>query len=230
MPRTEGDRLIKAIIVSYINYSDDSSEYFDQLLSPGSSETVLVAADSGADYLLKKKIIPDIVIGDMDSISTNTLEFCKKNSITLLFNKEKDETDTELAVRWCSSNKIKEALIINSLSKRFDHSMGVVSNLILAEILGVNCRVESTGETLYAVLGRFEKENVNPGTVISLIPVTGKVEKVTTEGLKYSLNEEDLYSHSTRSISNIALEDKISVSLKKGILLVSLNRKRESDG
>ena len=56
---------------------------------------LVVAADAGADRLLKYNIIPDIVIGDLDSISDKTVTKLEEWIVT---NKNIQKTDLEKAV------------------------------------------------------------------------------------------------------------------------------------
>ena len=58
---------------------------------------IVVAADSGFDTALALGIKPDYVAGDMDSCK-NTEELSRFPKITLIFPKDKDDTDTEIGL------------------------------------------------------------------------------------------------------------------------------------
>ena len=68
---------------------------------PASEDTIWIAADSGANALLKKGMVPDLLIGDLDSIDPQVLGKIKGSSQTEIFQfpAEKDFSDTYLAFR-----------------------------------------------------------------------------------------------------------------------------------
>ncbi|HNU74801.1 MAG TPA: thiamine diphosphokinase, partial [Deltaproteobacteria bacterium] len=56
---------------------------------------MIIAADRGAQYCLDAGVKPDLVVGDMDSISPDAFEEVKRSGIPLeKYSSEKDETDT----------------------------------------------------------------------------------------------------------------------------------------
>ena len=65
----------------------------------GFAEKTVIAADSGMEFLRRNEIVPQVIIGDFDSVSKETLEwFQKKEGIVWhRLNPQKDDTDTEFA-------------------------------------------------------------------------------------------------------------------------------------
>ena len=195
-------------------------------LSGSAEDTVIIACDSGTDFLASHDIIPDMVVGDLDSISDNGLDFIKKNNIfTEKYPVEKDWTDTEIAL---AKSEEDEVLLVCPVSGRLDH---VIANLGLTLKLksrgkdiaitdGVTCCYPLCGEDSVTV-------DVTPydgNAAVSLIPCdfSNPVTGVTTEGLYYSLSDGELNFGLTFSFSNKPLEnaDSISVSISSGLLLV----------
>ena len=71
----------------------------------GEADTKVIACDSGCDHLAKTGIVPDVVIGDMDSITKAGLDFIKANNIPVeKYPVEKDWTDTEIALKKTGSD------------------------------------------------------------------------------------------------------------------------------
>jgi thiamine pyrophosphokinase len=60
------------------------------------------------------------------------------------------------------------------------------------------------------------------GDILSLVPLGGDAQGVTTQGLEYPLNDETLYFGATRGISNVLLNRTATVQLKAGYLLCIL--------
>ena len=59
----------------------------------------IVAVDSGAEHAYKLFLKPDLIIGDLDSISTKTYDRVNKDRIEILeYKKNKDYTDFEIAL------------------------------------------------------------------------------------------------------------------------------------
>jgi thiamine pyrophosphokinase len=61
------------------------------------------------------------------------------------------------------------------------------------------------------------------GQIVSLIPL-GKVEGITTKGLKFPLNDETLEIGFREGASNAILQKQFSIEIKNGILLVFVNQ------
>ena len=87
----------------------------------------VLAVDSGFDSAISLGIAPDVVIGDLDSISTNGLETADKQSIKLIpFPKDKEESDLELAILHASKS-CTSVTIVDSGGGPLDHLWGVFS-------------------------------------------------------------------------------------------------------
>jgi len=65
----------------------------------------IIAVDGGANELRRRGIIPNVIIGDMDSISQSTLNYFKDKGVKVVtYPHEKDETDLELALVYAFEN------------------------------------------------------------------------------------------------------------------------------
>ena len=183
----------------------------------------IIAADGGANYLCKKGIIPDVLIGDLDSISPEYLNVLKKKSNIIKFPVDKDKSDTELAIEYCLKNGYNDITLINAVDGRLDHSL---TNIFLIEKFikqGLKLHFLNAKSEIYVVTN---KANIPAkiGTNISLISLTDFTLVKETKALKFPLNNEKLYRSSSRGISNITTEKKISIIVSSGILLVIIER------
>lgn len=164
----------------------------------------ILAADSGAEHALKAGVVPDKVMGDLDSISDESLLELRFKKVPFeLFPPEKDMSDTELCLRSIPADN--EIILICSLSGRPDH---VMCNLMLLIKLhdegyrisatdGVNYFFPMCGEDKVVVEGISNPESV----YISMMPIT-PVTGVVTRGLYYALNEVDINPGSSLTLSN----------------------------
>ena len=165
----------------------------------------IICADSGADALKTVGMIPDVVWGDMDSISEDTLAWLKEHDVeNRIFPVEKDMTDSELCLR--SLEKGQKILFVTSLVGRIDH---VMSNLLLVMRLteeGYDIQITDGTTWVYPLYGKqrflIPDELVAPSNTVSLIPLNQGAQHVTAVGMKYPLSGHDLVWGSSFTVSN----------------------------
>ena len=192
-------------------------------------EGEVIAADAGIDFCIAHGIKPSFAIGDFDSVTPSGLEQIRQSGVPLkTYPVEKDMTDTELALSMIPSDA--EVTVICPQSGRLDHT---IANIQLASRLhseGRNITLDdgitsvqflSDGESLFADLTRWGDESA-----VSLVPLDKTIIGVTTEGLYYSLNNENLEFGSTLSYSNKPEEgaSKARISIVQGHLAVIVGR------
>jgi len=206
-------------------FTNGSTAEFTQIINSIRKDDIIVGIDGGANFLYQKKIPVDLVIGDMDSIEPEILSFFRENSKVEIYPSEKDETDSELALRWCRNSGIKKIIFMNSLDRRFDHSLGLLSNLFTAKKFGLSACIENDLQKVF-LADKTTLISAGKGSKLSLIPISKKVGAITTSGLKYRLIKDDLYRDSTRGISNECVQNKITISFEQGELLIIQNKNR----
>ncbi len=183
----------------------------------------VIAGDRGLEALYQLKIIPNHVVGDFDSVSPEILEFYKKQPKIIFhtYNAEKDNTDTDIALKLAIQMKSSEITILGALGKRMDHAIANIH--ILKDALGANipCQILDEHNRIYLVNTEktLEKDKVY-GKYISLIPLTSTVEGLTLKGFKYPLNRYNLPIGTSLGISNEIIEDIAHIEMEKGILIV----------
>ncbi len=67
------------------------------------------------------------------------------------------------------------------------------------------------------------KRNFPPGTSLSLFPISGTVEGMTTKGLKYPLTKGTLKNGVQDGSSNQTVKKTVEIEFKKGDLLLLVN-------
>lgn len=182
----------------------------------------IICANGGTILALNMNLIPDIIVGDIDSIPNNVLEKIRGEKIEWkIYPKEKDETDLELAVREALKYNSKIIYFVGLLGRRIDHTL---SNLFFLERVkgkGIEVLILDEKIRITLMLGREEKIFWgNEGEIISLIPLSEKVEGITLEGLKYPLNNGVLYRSLTRGISNEFISKEAKIKISSGTLII----------
>lgn len=188
---------------------------------------IVIAADGGARHCQAIELIPQVLIGDYDSLSQSELDSFQNAGTKLIrYPAKKDWTDLELAIEYACQLKPKEILIYGGLGNRWDQTL---ANLLL--LSRVNCnntrlRMLDGPQEISLVRGP-QTLNIQgePGDTVSLIPIAGHAQGVKTQGLEYPLNDEPLYFGATRGVSNVLVENTASISLSEGMLVCILIHK-----
>ena len=178
---------------------------------------MLLAADSGLEHLIKMGLEPDVMIGDMDSVRS---EVSGKEIIRLEV--MKDETDTEAAMRVAIERGADEILLLGAMGSRKDHSLANVLLLKRLNDLKIKASVADEKNEIY-YLDKSITVNGNKGDIVSILPLSD-LEGISTEGLFYPLDNDTLYMGTSRGVSNVMLDTKCRITVRKGNALVIKSR------
>jgi thiamine pyrophosphokinase len=174
----------------------------------------VIAADAGAATALAFGFTPDLVIGDFDSIDSETLGPLKLER----FPRDKDLTDGELAVERALQLDVSEIFLVGFLGgPRLDQALANILLLTALEVPAI--LLDEQNECV--VVRHDHTWTAEPNEVISLIPVSETVEGVTTEGLRWPLRGETLTRGQTRGISNEPTATEVRVRVASGTLLIT---------
>jgi thiamine pyrophosphokinase len=187
---------------------------------------LLVAADGGAGHALRFGIIPDVVIGDLDSVSEGDLARIEEAGGTVhRFPAEKDETDLELALDFAAAHGAARITCYGLFGGRWD--MTFANLLLLADrrFAGIRLEVVAGADRIYILHGG-ETRNLagRPGDTVSVLPLGGPAEGLTYDGLTWPLTDADLPFGSPRGVSNALASENASISLRKGVVLIFITR------
>lgn len=186
----------------------------------------LVAADGGANHLLKMGVLPELVIGDLDSIDEETLFDLTSADVEIKqYSEDKDETDIELALRYAVELRPSAILIVGALGGRLDQTLANLSILTDPTLPKIDIRMDDGVEEVFfcrasAAKGEQAKVQGRSGDTVSLIPWHGRVEGVQTKGLQWPLYGETLFSDKSRGISNMMVDEMAAIRIQSGLLLI----------
>ena len=178
----------------------------------------IICADGGANYAQKLNVRPDIILGDMDSITEETKAFYRGSEF-LCFPSRKDETDTELAIDYAIAKGAKEVILLGGLGSRIDHSLGNIYLLKRFFDAGIKAEIVNENNNIQ-LIGKKEEFQLPIGTVVSLLPIGGDVEGLTISGFEYPVTEGRMTMNSPYGISNVTNQGDQKIDLRKGLLLV----------
>ncbi len=184
-----------------------------------------VCADGAADILSSFHLEPDIILGDLDSISPEIQhEF---NSVPIIKMLDQNKTDGEKAIKYCIDNGFPRLFVLGALGKRIDHTLYNLELLKKMNLPGIEISFFSDEDEAFLVHSN-KTLRAKAGTRISLFPVFGKVCGVTSLGLKYPLNNDTLEMGCFSSLSNEFVEDTATIDFSSGELLIVIERNKNN--
>jgi thiamine pyrophosphokinase len=180
---------------------------------------IVIAADGGANWLLQHERLPDVLIGDMDSVRPEVLGALARGDCRLVRHRpDKDETDTELAVAEALARGAGRITIIGALGGRVDHALANVLLLTLPQLAVVEATIYDGVSFIHLIRDELVLHG-RVGDTLSLLPVGGDVEGIVTAGLEYPLRGETLHLGPARGVSNVLTADRARITIGRGLLL-----------
>ena len=187
----------------------------------------IIVADSGMEFMRRVKLIPDMIIGDFDSVKEDTLKFFKEQQgiVWKQLNPIKDDTDTEFAIRQAIELGAKEITVLGATGTRLDHVLGNVALLGIGLKEQVEIQLVDAHNRIRMVDKPMKLKKIEQfGSVVSLLPYAGDVKGVTLKGFKYPLENYTMGVFSSLGISNEIVDDEAEILFLEGSLLLIESR------
>ncbi len=187
----------------------------------------VICADGGLEKAEKLQVVPDLILGDFDSVDADVLEKYKSsNSEILKYPAEKDFTDMELSIEIAVKKGYKDIVLVGATGgPRLDHSF---ANMMLLEKyyrFGINIIIIDNNNKIQIVSDNCHMElHKKKGSFVSLIPLTENIRGLTLEGFKYPLDRVVVKRGSTLCVSNEIISDKGRIILENGTALLFISR------
>ncbi|NIT56259.1 MAG: thiamine diphosphokinase [Aliifodinibius sp.] len=201
---------MKSILI-LCNGSPPSQQLFNKYRA---KTDYFIAADGGANIALKLGVIPDVIIGDLDSY-----EGSEKESSEIIFRPSQELNDLEKALQHAQKEGGAYIYILGATGHRLDQTL---KNLSVLKQFSPNFdqirMADNFGET--RLLPPTFSDDFTIGTQLSLFPLSGKVTGITTKGLKYPLNNEFLKNGVRDGSSNEVIDNPVQITHKQGDLLM----------
>lgn len=171
---------------------------------------IVIGADSGGHTIIGYGLTPDIVLGDLDSF-----HYTNHKGIKTLRIVEQETNDLEKALAYALEQGATHCVVLGTLGKRIDHTFKNLSvlmqfhskfkSLVFRDEYGDTFLIESP----YTL-------DVKVGTILSFIPLSGKITGITTTGVEYPLTNETLEIGVRDGTSNTATEPTVHVKFDGG--------------
>ncbi len=173
----------------------------------------IICCDGSVNNLVKNKMEPHYILGDLDSIDDNLQNIYRDRVIKL---PDQDENDLRKAIQWAEGRGITEAVILGATGKRDDHTLANIFTL-----LQYPSQLEMTIYTNHGIFSVAENKKTFDsftGQQISLF-ATDKSIEITSNNLKYNMMDSVLSSLYCGSL-NESLSDSFTLTLSHGKILV----------
>lgn len=181
---------------------------------------LVIAADGGGNALHDVAFTPQLVVGDLDSLSPAAqAAFQAAGAELRRFPAAKDETDLELALFAAIERGATQIDVLGALGGRWDQGLANVAMLALPELRGRQVRLLERDQEAFLVHNAATIAG-RVGETVSLLPIGGDAHGITTHGLQYPLTDATLYFERSRGISNVITASPAYVTLQAGLLLV----------
>lgn len=200
------------------------------LMQQDFSNDYLICADHGLEIADRLGLTPNLLVGDFDSVDPVIFShYEKKEGIKIIrFQPEKDNTDTDLAMRFAIEYKPEEILLFGAFGTRLDHTLANIGLLTQAIEKGIKAVLWDTYNRISMIRDIcYLRKKEAFGKFISLLPFGGDAENVTLKGFKYPLQNGTLVSGSSLGISNELVEEEGMIQVGKGKLLMIESRDDE---
>jgi thiamine pyrophosphokinase len=182
-------------------------------------DAYVIAADSGLDHARVIGLRVDLVVGDLDSVSAGALAAAEAAGTSVEPHPAaKDQTDLELALDQAIARNPARIIVLGSAGGRLDHLLA--GGLGLASERYATVAIEARlGPATVTVIRDEVLLHGRSGELVTLVPVGGPARGITTKGLLYPLDDEDLASGTSRGVSNEFLGAEARVVVRSGVLL-----------
>lgn len=187
---------------------------------------VLIAADKGIETMAEMNLMPDFIIGDFDSASEDAVNII--NNLHEVYHipverliPEKDDTDTEDAVKLALSHTKGDIYILGGTGTRIDHVLGNIAVLGMGHDAHRRIILQDSHNRIELLFEDtvIKKEELF-GKYISFFPFGDRVEGLTLEGFKYPLKNYSFGGFNSLGVSNELAAEEGHISFNSGVLIM----------
>jgi len=192
-----------------------SSELLGELLewSP-----LVIVLDSAIHRVLDLNIKVDVLLGDFDRNFDADKIREEQDPIEIIYTPDQDKTDLEKAFEYLIGRGFPAVNVVWATGRRADHTITNITNIVrFREQLKI--MIIDDYSKIFLLPKTYEKWYPK-GTPISLIPV-GTTSGITTQNLKYSLDNETLViGYRTGSSNEVTEDGMVKIAYEEGDLLI----------
>jgi len=181
---------------------------------------LVIGVDGGAAICLSAGVLPDLVVGDLDSLDpANATQLRDSGVEFVVFPALKDESDLDLALHQARVRGLSRVVVTGAFSGRLDHTLAAVGSVERAADLWPT--IEEPGQRGW-VLSASHRHTVRldpVGACFSVVALAGEA-TVSIGGAQWVLDEATLATLASLGVGNVITEESASVRVHAGTVLV----------
>jgi len=180
-----------------------------------------IAVDGGLLQFMLMDIVPDLFIGDMDSVRESALFwYFKRRRNCFLLKKDKNFLDMEAAIDSIETTSLKKVEIWGVLGGRTDQTFSCIALLKRAREKGIELVLRTGDERMGLISGKVERQiQCEPDDLWSFIAISECVTGLSLSGFKYNLENQTLRDTETLTLSNVSVTDCVNIGIDSGEVL-----------
>ena len=181
----------------------------------------LIAVDGGLNPFYELSILPDMLLGDMDSCSNQAYSwYCNHSGKQLFFPNDKDYLDMEAAINLVIHLGIQESYLFGVLGGRIDQTFSCLPFLLRGVAYELSITIKSENCQMGAFKGPSENTiQTEVDSRWSFLAISEVVKGLTLKGFKFNLENAILKNTQTVALSNRAKSSEVMINIKNGILI-----------
>jgi thiamine pyrophosphokinase len=175
----------------------------------------LIAADGAANALVRIGIVPEFLVGDLDSVTPDTVQLLE-GTTEFVVEPDQETNDFEKALHFSRTQLWSRILVTGLHGGDLEHTLNNWS-VLMRHARDLN--LVGLDRSRYAIPVAADIHlPVNVGEIVSLIPQP--LARITTEGLHWTLSNEELSLGSREGARNRAVGESVRITVHEGSLLV----------
>lgn len=186
---------------------------------------LVIAADGGADNAFALGFTPNVIVGDLDSITSASLEKATRLGCEIVAHRpDKDQSDLELALIAATGERATHITVVGGGGGRISHLLTNVAVLAANHLAGIGIRWLVAGAEIYVVNDKATVAG-SPGDLITVLAIHGPATEVTLDGVRWPLAAATIAARSSLGLSNELTRSSATVQVGTGTLLVIHERR-----
>ena len=213
----------RAILIGAGELTNGSVELIKKDLS---GNDYIIALDGGLAFCAEHGIKPDRIVGDFDSLPLEKRELLEKYPREIIYRLpcEKDDTDTLAAIRMAEKLGYEAFCIYGGLGGRLSHTLANIQSLMYLKERGLYGELIGDNSRIFLIKDESVALDIQEKGYISVFAYSERALGVTIRNLKYEVEDAELTNTFPIGVSNEFVGKGAELSVKKGILLVVIEK------
>ena len=182
---------------------------------------LIFCADGGTNYAYQLGIMPDCIIGDLDSIEPEVYAWYTAQGVEFIkYPARKDLTDLQIALHLAKERNVAEIIMLGTMGKRLDHTFANLYAGINLVLQGIKISHYTPDCWVYIANQDIIIEG-EPGDLVSVLALTDEVHGARETGFEYNLTDPIMKNSQPYAISNVLSGHRGIIEIETGVLAVS---------